>query len=408
MIGGEGPADPIWMVEPYWVTYAQGLNAYMLFLEHRYYGMSHPTEDASVDNLAYLSTEQALGDLANFVVSMKESLGFEGNKWIAFGGSYPGALAVWFRLKYPHLVHGSVATSAPVEAVINFKEYLEVVRDSLATVSEDCNTQIKEAHQQLDLLLLDQTGWDTITTEFRLCSRLDGKTADDVSNLFSYLAANVEYVVQYNKDNRAFEGVKGTNITVDTICDIMMNGEGDPIDRYAEANSLILDEYGELCLDHTYDAMIKQLQVTSWGDDEAMAGRLWVYQTCTEYGYYQSSDSPNQPFGDKFPVEFFIKQCADIYGPKFDLSLLEAGVKRTNTIFGGRDLNVTRVVFPNGSIDPWHALGITSDLNPDAPAIYINGTAHCANMYPATSEDPLQLMAAREEVYQLITKWLQE
>ncbi|XP_042240164.1 putative serine protease K12H4.7 [Homarus americanus] len=167
MIGGEGPADPIWMVEPYWVTYAQGLNAYMLFLEHRYYGMSHPTEDASVDNLAYLSTEQALGDLANFVVSMKESLGFEGNKWIAFGGSYPGALAVWFRLKYPHLVHGSVATSAPVEAVINFKEYLEVVRDSLATVSEDCNTQIKEAHQQLDLLLLDQTGWDTITTEFR-------------------------------------------------------------------------------------------------------------------------------------------------------------------------------------------------------------------------------------------------
>ncbi|KAG7159003.1 serine protease-like 1, partial [Homarus americanus] len=365
MICGEGPADPWWVVGAYWVNYARDHNAYMLFLEHRFYGQSYPTEDASVKNLAYLTTEQALADVANFIGGMKESLGFEDNKWIAFGGSYAGALAAWVRLKYPHLIHGSVASSAPVEAEVDFTQYLEVVRDSLATVSEDCNTQIKEAHQQLDLLLVDQTGWDTITTMFKLCSPLNGKNTDDVSNLFTYLTDNVEEVVQYNR----YED----KININTICDIMLNGEGDAIDRYADINSMILEEYGELCLDHTYDAMIKELQVTSWEGNEDVGGRLWVYQTCTEYGYYQSSDSPNQPFGDKFPVEFFIKQCADIYGPKFDLSLLEAGVKRTNTIFGGRDLKVTRVVFLNGSIDPWHALGITSDLNPDAPAIYING-----------------------------------
>lgn len=42
-------------------------------------------------------------------------------------------------------------------------------------------------------------------------------------------------------------------------------------------------------------------------------------------------------------------------------------------MYGGFDLQVTNVVFVHGSIDPWHALGITKSNNPEAPAIYIEG-----------------------------------
>ena len=45
----------------------------------------------------------------------------------------PGALAAWLRLKHPDTVVGSVATSAPVLAKVDFSEYLEVVNASLAT-----------------------------------------------------------------------------------------------------------------------------------------------------------------------------------------------------------------------------------------------------------------------------------
>ncbi len=64
----------------------------------------------SVKNLQYLNSEQALADLASFRQAMQSKFNLtSANKWISFGGSYPGALSAWFRLKYPHLVIGMLA-----------------------------------------------------------------------------------------------------------------------------------------------------------------------------------------------------------------------------------------------------------------------------------------------------------
>ena len=45
---------------------------------------------------------------------------------LSTGGSYPGNLAAWFRLKYPSVTHASIASSAPLHAQTNFPEYMEV------------------------------------------------------------------------------------------------------------------------------------------------------------------------------------------------------------------------------------------------------------------------------------------
>lgn len=76
--------------------------------------------DLSTENLRFLSSRQALADLAHFRTMVAEAHGLTNAQWVAFGGSYPGSLAAWFRLKYPHLVHAAVATSAPVHATVNF------------------------------------------------------------------------------------------------------------------------------------------------------------------------------------------------------------------------------------------------------------------------------------------------
>lgn len=409
-IGGEGRADPIWLVVSQCMKFAQRFKAMVFLLEHRYYGDSHPTADMSTENLKYLSSEQALADLAVFRehVMAKHKLP-PSTKWISFGGSYPGSLAAWFRLKYPHLVHASISSSAPMVAVIDFKDYLRVVRNSLATTGPTCNAAIQDATHKIGTLLQHRMGWQYLTTTFNLCDDLDPQNKDDLASFFQLLAGNFENVVQYNKDNRAFEGVVGYNVTIDTLCSIMNNASlGDTLKRYAAVNDLILNTYSMECADYKYSKSIDGLKNVSWSSSASEGGRQWTYQTCTEFGYFQSSDLEDQPFGNHFSVDFFIKQCKDIYGDTFNLDLLKTAIKRTNIFYGGRNITLTRVMFINGSIDPWHALGITKSSLPDVPAILINGTAHCANMYPDSPDDPPQLRQARAMIENQIRDWLKE
>ena len=57
MIGGEGAADPTWMVTAQWIEYAKRYNALCFMLEHRYYGASHPTRSVKFIMLFYNSSE---------------------------------------------------------------------------------------------------------------------------------------------------------------------------------------------------------------------------------------------------------------------------------------------------------------------------------------------------------------
>ena len=91
---------------------APELNARVVFAEHRYEGESLP--NVSSQCLSYASTIQALADYANL---LEKNLN-PGNTApvIAFGGSYGGMLSGWMRMKYPHLIAGSIAASAPIGA----------------------------------------------------------------------------------------------------------------------------------------------------------------------------------------------------------------------------------------------------------------------------------------------------
>lgn len=105
-----------------------------------------------------------------------------------------------------------------------------------------------------------------------------------------------------------------------------------------------------------------------------VSARQWTYQTCTEFGFYQTADNATESiFGDRFDVDFFIKQCSDIYGIQFNAPSLAKAIQRTNTYYGELHVRTTNVIYVHGSIDPWHALGLIKSTDPKMPTIYIQG-----------------------------------
>jgi hypothetical protein len=229
----------------------------------------------------------------------------------------------------------------------------------------------------------------------RLCSPFDGTNDDNVATLFESLIGNFEDIVQYNKDNKAFEGGKHDNVTIDTLCDIMVPQQKERVDPvpgdrmtledfssflhnsflnrfdqtpankdslelFADVNDLYLKLHDQECFDVSYESMINELRNITFG--ESVGGRQWTYQTCTEFGWYQSSDQPGHPYTGHFPVAYSEKMCTDIFGPKYNSKLLERGIRMSNINYGGKNIQVTNVIFVHGSIDPWHALGVTQDL----------------------------------------------
>ena len=91
---------------------------------------------------------------------------------------------------------------------------------------------------------------------------------------------------------------------------------GPQVTRLAEVNTLLMKESKTKCFDYKYENMINMMKNISWDSEMASGSRQWIYQTCTEFGFYQTSTKPNELFGDRFPVDFSVKQCEDIYSTR--------------------------------------------------------------------------------------------
>ncbi|KAG6518809.1 hypothetical protein ZIOFF_022290 [Zingiber officinale] len=138
---------------------AKKFGAAIVSLEHRYYGKSSPFKELTTANLRFLSSKQALFDLAVFrqyyqgYLNVNYNLSRE-SPWFVFGVSYSGALSAWFRLKFPHLTCGSLASSAVVLAVYNFTEFDQ-------QVGESAGAECKSALQQITYLVDEELKTDS-------------------------------------------------------------------------------------------------------------------------------------------------------------------------------------------------------------------------------------------------------
>ncbi|GMS91291.1 hypothetical protein PENTCL1PPCAC_13466, partial [Pristionchus entomophagus] len=252
-----------------YVYYAEQLGADLYTLEHRFYGRSHPTTDSSVENLKYLSSRQAVEDIAEFIRQINKQKGSE-QRWIVIGGSYAGALAAWIRLMHPELVAGSVASSGPVLAQMDFYGYLQTVDEDFKNQGGLCYQQMKQGFKKAQDLLQSEEGRATLSDMFKITppfSAYDEVTPYDIDTFFSYLTYPFEASAQYNDPPPA------------TLCeDFTVNGAAyDPLLAF----TTIVDDN----MNANFTQSVEELAGVEFKGDISM--RLWFYQTCTEFGYFQ-------------------------------------------------------------------------------------------------------------------------
>lgn len=394
MIGGEWEISTGFLETGLMYEIASAHSAMMYYTEHRYYGKSIPTDDLTSINLRYLSVDQSLADLASFIETMKKEKGLEESKVIVFGGSYAGSVAAWARLKYPHLVQGALASSAPVFAKADFHEYYEIVTEALRRHSQQCVDNIKTAFDEVVELLAAKCGPEKLKSYFNLCNVTDINSTNDLASFMNILTEVFAGIVQYDsvqKDGRT---------KIASCCETMTASYlGSPLQRLARLVSK------DKCLVNNYDETVKMYKNSNWRSQSDIM-RRWYYQTCTEYGYYQTTNSKKSIFGSMVPLSYFTDFCIDLYGDYYDNNFLNTRVERTNTMYGGLRPDLRNVIFTNGDTDPWHALSILSALNEFSPSILIKGSSHCRDLYSDKDTDIQDLVLARAEVRKIIGNWI--
>ncbi|XP_043863436.1 putative serine protease K12H4.7 isoform X2 [Drosophila mojavensis] len=387
-LGGEWAISKGRISEGHMYDMAKEHNGLLAYTEHRYYGESHPLPDLSNDSLQFLHVKQALADLAHFIKTQKASYkGLSDSKVIIVGGSYSAAMVTWFKRTYPDLVAGGWASSAPLFAKVDFVEYKEIAGQSIVLMGgSDCYNRIQKGIAEMEAMFANKRGSE-VKALLKLCEPFDVYSDLDVWNLFSEISDIFSGVVQTHNTGQ-----------IEGVCQKIM-AEGSDL---VGLSKFLLSEFGEStskCNDLSYNAMIDTLSDTRYSGS---VRRQWLFQTCNEYGWYQTSGSASQPFGTKFPVTFYTTMCADLYGPQFSKSFIEARAAETNEYFGGLTPKVENVYFSHGQLDPWRAMGIQDEKQ----ATIIPKHAHCADLGSISIDDTAEMRASKERVAELVREWL--
>ncbi|CAD8104352.1 unnamed protein product [Paramecium primaurelia] len=358
------------------VELAQTHKALIVVLEHRFYGKSMPFEkDAlKIENLKYLGIRQALDDLAYFQLYIVQNKLFgvkQSNPWIAIGGSYPGAMAAWYRYQYPHLVVGALASSAVIQILTDFPKFDTQVYQSALKSGQECADNLKALNQYAE---------DNLETIRR---RLNAEKLTEDEFLF-YFTDAIILKVQYGGRSRLCNDLKGKTIN-------------EQMDYFIE-RALIEDNpqsYGSYYLkDDVYD------------ENNLRSSRQWMYQCCTEVGWWQIAPDQNSLRSNRLDIEFYKQHCKNIFGEELKLWPDE---DKGNAYFGGFDLSIDNIIFTNGDEDPWKWVSIIEQQgNMNVYHINCTDAGHCVELYTPTDQDCDQLKQARIEISQIFGNWIRD
>lgn len=412
------------------VEWLQEMGALMLAVEHRFYGC-HNTSACPVaapeTDLRTLTSQQALADLAVFHAHASATFGLDGtrNKWVSWGGSYPGMLAGFVRAQYPQLIHAAVASSAPVHAMLDARVFNDVGAAAYGVAlvggSDACVRTIREGHAAAAAAVGSAVGRARLASLFPGLNGLlprggdAGEWLQQRVNARAFLGCGVASFPAQGND----PACTAPACNIGKICSIVTapGGESDDNDALARLAAVAkaqgpgADGAQGCEMDWTFTEFSPPNTPGATG--LAASGLYWGWQTCNEFGFYQTCEVGSGCFyaqgyagftgaaGEHRPNGF----CAAQFG------ISEAATNASISASNGRYLpmiaNASRIMWPNGEVDPWSGLGILgASPGKEQPVLMVAGASHHEWTHPSAPSDLKPVVAARAAIRKQVAAWL--
>ncbi|KAI0244370.1 hypothetical protein L0F63_003799 [Massospora cicadina] len=363
---------------------ARMLNGMIIVLEQRYYGGSKPFPDLSTESLKYLTMQQSVDDVGRFVKRVNLDTivkGKERPRWVVVGGSYGGNLAAWAKAMYPEHIYAGWISSAPIKAVDTFPQYDQQISKSLV-----CHGKLHQAILQLDAILKENRTKDYIN-DFQCQGLIPADFAWALAEVLGYLA-------QYSIPQRPPH--------ISGLCD-KLDGNGSE-DQLASMASF----YREFFLSYkiTCGMLAGRDEIMDiYPANKAAVARQNFYLMCNEMGHFQIAPRYNRLRSHSINHRSFLDRfCKEPFG-----IVRPPDTAKTNERFGGFNINVTKLVFTTGDLDPWFHLTLhdKSNSSSDVPIYVIRGARHNSDLNaPGLGGEPPNLAKVRDKVFKHLEFWL--
>ncbi|XP_049926990.1 lysosomal Pro-X carboxypeptidase [Epinephelus moara] len=380
---------------------AEELGAMLVFAEHRYYGESLPFGQESYSDskhLNYLTSEQALADFAVLIQNLKSTItGAQHSPVIAIGGSYGGMLAAWFRMKYPNIVVGALAASAPIwqfPGMVPCGDFYKIVSQDFAKSGINCDANIRKSWKAINNVSSTASGLQWLSEEFSLCYPL--KTKNDAVGFKSWLQetwVNLA-MVDYPYEADFLQPLPGWPIQV--VC------------KYLSLDSTVSDQQllhgvsqaAKVYYNYTGSAPCLNTSQTA---TSSLGFLGWFYQACTEMVMPMCTDGVQDMFEpEEWNFQAFSDECNGIFGvrPRADWA---------GTVYGAKDIAAhSNIIFSNGGLDPWSAGGVTHNITDSLVSIMIPDGAHHLDLRYSNDRDTPSVRAARALEVMYFREWIKQ
>ncbi|KAF7332418.1 putative extracellular serine carboxypeptidase [Mycena kentingensis (nom. inval.)] len=395
---------------------AQQQSGAAIVLEHRFYGLSNPHPDLSVESLRLHTLQQAIDDLEYFANNVVLPMPNGGKlkpgttPWILVGGSYSGALTSWAMVNKPGLFAAGYASSAVVEAILDFWQYFEPER---LFMPANCSADIERVVAHVDQVFTskDNRAIQALKSSFGMgdVTHLDDVAGSLRNNLWDWqgLSLSGGAGAQFFRFCDALEVKNGVNAPA----------AGWGLDHaLASWGSYFKNTYLPLICGNDFDAedCLGSYNATQefWTDTSIdNASRSWFWIVCNEVGYLQDSPPPNNPSLVTRLVQpaYDLRQCQMMFPAAFP-NPPRVQVARTNRVYEGWNVTMENLFFANGQRDPWRyatvsAPGVTVKSTPEQP-IAVGEGFHCADLLTREATANPSVRAVQDQGLASMKAWI--